>query len=1081
MREPMMNPNTMDEESIFKVACKITEPEARESYLLQICGDNQPLLERVSRLLKEYDQQPSFLENFFSNEVDTAAFTALPNQTGSMIGPYKLLEPIGEGGMGTVYMAEQTEPVRRRVAIKLIKPGMDSKQVIARFDAERQALAMMDHPNIAKVFDAGTTESGRPYFVMELVKGLPVTEFCDQQKLSTDDRLKLFRQICQAVQHAHQKGIIHRDLKPNNILIAMYDDQPVPKVIDFGVAKAISEPLSESTFFTRFGEVVGTLAYMSPEQAQFNQLDIDTRSDIYSLGSILYELLVGEPPFDKQRLKSQAFDETLRMIREEEPTKPSTKIDSAEHRAKYANSRNTTSEKLASLVSGELDWIVMKALEKDRSRRYETANEFASDIVRYLRYEPVSAGPPSAAYRFRKFARRNKIALLTSAAVAVVLILGIFGTTWQMFRAIDAEEIANNETLRATDALLEKATALEAADKALEKQEALATFIFKGVIDAAKPNESGKPDTTVRNALKLVDASLHESLPDDPAQVAWLQLHLGKYFNAIGEYELAIRNLEEAMSSQHVSGDIDFLIKVRGNLASSYRSTGEHAKAVTLARQNLEASSEMHGESHSSTVKALNLLGVCLKNAGDLEEAKEVLLRTVELSKQPGLEITNAYTMNNLAGVFFALGDYDEAKVRFEQTIKRYREVFDSDRLARELTIPITSLGLIDRQFGDFESARSKHEEALSMLTGAFGENHPRVITATNSLAFTNMKTGNMPEAARLFTIVERSHQIRFGEDSLVTAKVRNILGWVQAELGNEVEALKMLRSAIEISTRVGGSSNGIRLSASNTLGQFYKKRNEWDAALDCFENVIQARTDIRKKHPNDIINVRTIGGTYCNLGNIYAKRKQYETSIEKFTTALTILEELASSDQSQNTKKFMSFAYRGRARSTRLLGHFQQSIDDYQRAIDVATSDSWAAIFEIQIYKARAQLGDYESIVERVRAITKEFPDGGVLHYEAAQLLAIVSGVARQDSKNIETERPTLVDPFIDEAIRYLVHAKEVGAFKKYKQSFPVDDLITDPDFLAIRNHEKFKEFVSSFDSAKDESNGATQEETDK
>ncbi len=290
-----MNLKAISEDDIFNIARRIDCEDLRHLYLQQACGTNDDLISRVSALLEANIEDDFLEESQFQIGPETKQ-SDLTAPTGEMIGPYKLLEPIGEGGMGTVYMAEQTDPVRRRVAIKLIKPGMDSKQVIARFDAERQALAMMDHPNIAKVFDAGTTESGRPYFVMELVKGLPVTEFCDQQRLTTDGRLKLFRQICQAVQHAHQKGIIHRDLKPSNILIAMYDDVPVPKVIDFGVAKATSEPLSENTFFTRFGEVIGTLAYMSPEQAQFNQLDIDTRSDIYSLGSVLYELLVGEPP-----------------------------------------------------------------------------------------------------------------------------------------------------------------------------------------------------------------------------------------------------------------------------------------------------------------------------------------------------------------------------------------------------------------------------------------------------------------------------------------------------------------------------------------------------------------------------------------------------------------------------------------------------------------------------------------------------------------------------------------------------------------------------------------------------------------
>ena len=317
-----MPKQTSEIRSIFCQALDLDSPAAVAEYLDQACDGDAELRKHVEELIEVHRGARDFLGS--SETKDTAVESR--DFVGIEIGPYKLLEVIGEGGMGTVYMAEQTEPVQRRVALKVIKTGMDTRQVIARFEAERQALALMDHPNIAKVLDAGSTESGRPYFVMELVKGVPITQFCDEQRLDTESRLKLFQKVCHAVQHAHQKGIIHRDLKPSNVLVAMYDDQPVPKVIDFGVAKATGEQLTEQTMFTRYGQIVGTLEYMSPEQAQFNNLDIDTRSDIYSLGAILYELLAGEPPFERERLKSQALDETLRMIREEEPTKPSTKV-----------------------------------------------------------------------------------------------------------------------------------------------------------------------------------------------------------------------------------------------------------------------------------------------------------------------------------------------------------------------------------------------------------------------------------------------------------------------------------------------------------------------------------------------------------------------------------------------------------------------------------------------------------------------------------------------------------------------------------------------------------------------------------
>jgi WD40 repeat protein/serine/threonine protein kinase len=378
---------------------------------------------------------------------------AATERVGEMVGRYKLLERIGEGGFGLVYMAEQQHPVRRKVALKVVKPGMDSRQVLARFEAERQALAIMDHPNIAKVFDAGATDLGRPYFVMELVRGEPITEFCDRNQFSPRDRLELFAQICHAVQHAHTKGIIHRDIKPTNVLVGMHDTTPMVKVIDFGVAKALGQELTDKTVFTGFAQLLGTPLYMSPEQAGLSVLDVDTRSDIYSLGVLLYELLTGTTPFDKERFKQAAQDEIFRVIREEEPPTPSSRLSSlalgkragvraSSSLASISAQRHTEPAKLTKLVRGELDWIAMKALEKDRTRRYATATGLARDIERYLHDEPVEACPPSTAYRAKLFVRRNRAVLVTISAIALALIAGILASTWQAIRATQAERLA---------------------------------------------------------------------------------------------------------------------------------------------------------------------------------------------------------------------------------------------------------------------------------------------------------------------------------------------------------------------------------------------------------------------------------------------------------------------------------------------------------------------------------------------------------------------------------------------------------------------------------------------------------------
>src|SRR4051812_23463143 len=413
----------MREREIFIEALQKNSAGERADYLVASCGPDTELRDRVERLLLEHDRQESFILDSSPVAGVTLEQPVVLLPPGTVVGRYKLLEPIGEGGYGTVFMAEQTSPVQRKVALKIIKAGMDTRQVIARFEAERQALALMDHPNIAKVFDAGVTDTGRPYFVMELVKGVPFTRHCDQHHLPPRARLELFIQVCRAVQHAHQKGIIHRDLKPTNVLIAQYDGKPVPKVIDFGIAKATGQKLTERTMFTGFGDVIGTLEYMSPEQAELNQLDVDTRSDIYSLGVLLYELLTGSTPLESKRVKQTALLEALRFIREEEPLRPSTRLSTAEQLPSIAANRGLEPKRLRGIVKGELDWIVLKALEKDRARRYETVNGLAQDIGRYLADEQVAACPPSPGYRLRKFARRNKVGLAISALVLMFLVL----------------------------------------------------------------------------------------------------------------------------------------------------------------------------------------------------------------------------------------------------------------------------------------------------------------------------------------------------------------------------------------------------------------------------------------------------------------------------------------------------------------------------------------------------------------------------------------------------------------------------------------------------------------------------------
>lgn len=547
-----VNDSTPDAKLIFLEAIEKVSPEERARYLEEACMVGSELRDRVDALLQAHDNAGKFLGG--AATTGGSVDQAVTEGPGTVVGPYKLLEQIGEGGFGVVYMAEQTQPVRRKVAFKILKPGMDSRQIVARFEAERQALAIMDHPNIAKVLDGGATSTGRPYFVMDLVKGVPITEFCDQNHLTPRQRLELFVPICQAVQHAHQKGIIHRDLKPSNVLVTVHDTTPVPKIIDFGVAKALGQELTEKTLFTGFAQMIGTPMYMSPEQAGQSGMDVDTRSDIYSLGVLLYELLTGSTPFSKERFSRAAYDEIRRIIREEEPPRPSTRLsalgrirltpgDAATSQAERTSSLATVSElrqtepaKLTKLMRGELDWIVMKALEKDRNRRFETASGLGADVQRYLRDEPVQACPPSAWYRLRKLVRRHRGEVLAASSLILALIVGIFGTTWGMLRATDAEAHAVREANLKERALNEKGVALAAAQRSKRDAD---EKLFASYLDQSRAlrvsHRAGqrfetldvlRRATALARTLHLPDEQVHELRNAVIATLALPDLHL---------------------------------------------------------------------------------------------------------------------------------------------------------------------------------------------------------------------------------------------------------------------------------------------------------------------------------------------------------------------------------------------------------------------------------------------------------------------------------------------------------------------------------------------------------------------------
>jgi eukaryotic-like serine/threonine-protein kinase len=586
---------------LFLAAAELAEGE-RHAFVARECGSDAELRAEVERLLAGHVMPASILRPMAQSEISTGdvrpSKESSPAQPAAVAGTvisgrYTLLEEIGEGGMGTVWMARQNEPVRRMVAIKLIKPGMDSKAVLARFEAERQALALMDHPNIARVLDGGVTSDGRPFFVMDLVKGVPITQYCDAQRLTPRERLELFLPVCHAIQHAHQKGIIHRDVKPSNVLVALYDDRPVPKVIDFGVAKAMGQPLTEQSFHTGFGTVIGTPQYMSPEQATFNNLDVDTRSDLYSLGVLLYELLVGTPPISKNDLEKAGMLEMLRHVREVEPQRPSTKLSTAKTLPTLAANRNTEPKKLTGMLRNELDWVVMKALEKDRTRRYETANGFAADILRYLAGERVQAVPPSVGYRLRTFLRKNRGSVIAASLLLLSLVAGIAGTTLGLLRAEtkarDAEKaqaIAEAKEIEANrekaNALAQRARAEKARNRTREALDAM-TSTITGDSLGAQQEVSAEQKKFLTDVVGYYKEFAGETADDEAsrAQTAMAAYRVAVIDDRLGREAI----LPEAIRQAHdlyakLADDFPNNPEYRRRLASAERALG-----IPLSRQ----------------------------------------------------------------------------------------------------------------------------------------------------------------------------------------------------------------------------------------------------------------------------------------------------------------------------------------------------------------------------------------------------------------------------------------------------------------------------------------------------------------
>jgi serine/threonine protein kinase len=868
-----MHPDQQHVDSIFLAAAEKATASERAAYLDVACASDPELRERVERLLTAQSKVSRFLEAPAPALIETVDEPPATERPGTVVGPYKLLEQIGEGGMGAVWMAEQTEPIQRRVAVKVVKEGMDSRQVLARFEAERQALALMEHPNIAKVLDAGKAPSGRPYFVMELVKGQPITGYCDEKRLGVRDRLELFGDVCRAVQHAHQKGVIHRDLKPSNVLVAPYDGKPVVKVIDFGVAKATGQRLTDKTLFTGFGAVVGTPEYMSPEQAEVNNQDIDTRSDIYSLGVLLYELLTGSTPLTRQRTKEAALLEVLRLIREEEPPRPSTRLsESKESLPSISAQRQTEPAKLTRLVRGELDWIVMKALEKDRARRYETANGFARDIRRYLADEPVEACPPSRAYRLRKFARKNQRGLVTAAAFAVLLLIGGVISAWQAVRATRAEAKA----LTARDA--EAASGAEAR--------AVLKFFQDKVLAAARPEgEDGGlgREVTIRTAVEAAEPGIAAAFSDRPAVEAAIRTALGDTYYYLGLLAPALRQFERARALRHqaLGPDHPDTLQSMNDIAEAYLALGRLPEALDLHEETLKLRRANLGLDHSDTFMSMNNVAKCYQGFGWWPEA--IALREETLKRrQDKLGPDHAYTlhsMNELVLTLGAAGRWREALPLAERTLEMSKKKFGLDGPTHQ---SMNTLAIAYGATDQLEKQLALQEQTVNLMRKKWSPDHPALLVVMHNLASSYLDAGRVAEGLDLAEEVFKLCKAKPGPDPLRTHRARLLLASAYADAGRSTDALALYKETLRLCEDNAGTDHPFTLDATRCFAQFCLAQGDYASAEKYYLRVLDFKAKLGLDHPE-------VAYALSGLGSTYLKKKKYNVAEQRLRECLDI------------------------------------------------------------------------------------------------------------------------------------------------------------------------------------------------
>jgi serine/threonine protein kinase/tetratricopeptide (TPR) repeat protein len=1084
-----MNTNRL--ECVFANALAQPTPEARARYLAEACGDDADRRQQIEALLKAHDEAGMFLEppavasiptsdeipGRFIDPADLKApgadATGLAEKVGSRIGPYKLLQLLGEGGMGAVYMAEQEEPVKRRVALKIIKVGSDSAHVLARFEAERQALAMMDHPNIARVLDAGTIGSepralasgspspvanapgseGRPYFVMELVKGIPITKYCDQEHLTPKERLDLFIPVCHAVQHAHQKGIIHRDIKPSNVLIALYDGKAVPKVIDFGVAKATAQKLTERTMFTEVGQIVGTLEYMAPEQAELNNLDIDTRADIYSLGVLLYELLTGSPPFTAKQLRSVAFTEMLRMIRESEPPKPSTKISSSEELPSIAAKRKLEPAKLAKLVRGDLDWIVMKCLEKDRGRRYETANGVAMDVQRYLADEPVLASPPSASYRIRKFVRKHRGPVLAAGIIVALLAAAIVGTGIGLVQAKHAEEralaSADAERQAKDNETLERQKAEAAQQQAMDALRATTDEVVEKLIGAKPvlgPTEKEFLESQLKRwqtfAAQQGEGELGRHVrAEGVSRVAYLRANLGQKDEAGAGFQEAIAAYGQ------LAADFPAVPQYRHELATSHNSLG-----VLLADLGKRAEAEA---AHRQALAIQDRL------AADYPAVPQYRQRL-------------AGSHNNLGNLLADLGKRAEAEAAFRQALtiqdKLAADFPAVPRYRQNLATSHNNLGVLLAGLGKPPEAETAYRLALAIQEKLAAE-YPAAPQYRQELAGSHNNLGNLlaglgkrPEAERAYRQALAIKEKLAVEYPTVPEYRKDLaishlnLGSLLAGLGKSAEAEAAYRQALAIQDKLAAEYPVVPRYRQELATSYYNlgvllaglgKRPEAEAAYRQALAILEKlATDFRNvsAYPIDL------GRSQLNFGELLRTNNQPEQALSWYTRAMATLEEVLRQVKVDVTaQQFLRNSYLGRAQALDTLKRHAEAVKDWDKVIELSAETERPG-FRLLRAASRVRAGQVDAAIQEAEELAKN-GDANTL-YNVACVFALAADRKGESAAQMSKE----------ECANRAVAILQQAVAKGWKDA---EHMKKDDDLKALREREDFKKLVSELEAA--------------